>query len=262
LQETSAWLPRRRLEAEHKGIRLGVWLDDLEPNRDCYRMAVADRLPDEEIAEWQALLDDAWALLVEHAPARAAELTTGVRAMVPLAKADGTSDLSATSRDATGALALTMPATGADLATTLVHEHQHTKLSVVQDLVPLCSGSDQPRYFAPWRRDPRPISGLIQGAYAFAGVADTWHRLRSSPEVSTVAEWRFAEIREQVWLVIDTLSRSADLTPAGRSFVAGMRTAVQTMMQFPVAPDAVAHGRGALARAESAWRSQNSAPDK
>ncbi|MET8150793.1 aKG-HExxH-type peptide beta-hydroxylase [Actinoplanes sp. NPDC049668] len=37
------------------------------------------------------------------------------------------------------------------------------------------------RYYVGWRDDPGPLSGLLQGLYAFAGVTDFWrvHRERS-----------------------------------------------------------------------------------
>ena len=52
---------------------------------------------------------------------------------------------------------------------TLVHEFQHSKLSAMLDLVPLTDPDDHGRYFAPWRVDPRPLAGLLQGVYAFVG---------------------------------------------------------------------------------------------
>lgn len=32
------------------------------------------------------------------------------------------------------------------------------------------------RYYAPWREDPRPISGLLQRTYAFLEVSAFWQR--------------------------------------------------------------------------------------
>ena len=64
------------------------------------------------------------------------------------------------------------------LASVLVHECQHAKLNAVLDLIPL-SRPDQARYYAPWREDPRPLGGLLHGAYAYLGVSDFW-RVQSS----------------------------------------------------------------------------------
>jgi hypothetical protein len=40
---------------------------------------------------------------------------------------------------------------------------------------------DGHRYYVPWRDDPRPISGLLQGAYAYLGVTGFW-RTRRQPD--------------------------------------------------------------------------------
>jgi HEXXH motif-containing protein len=37
------------------------------------------------------------------------------------------------------------------------------------------------RCYAPWREDLRPISGFLQGTYAFLGVSGFWRR-RSPPD--------------------------------------------------------------------------------
>jgi HEXXH motif-containing protein len=59
---------------------------------------------------------------------------------------------------------------------TLVHEIQHLKLRALLDLITLTLPDDGSRYYAPWRPDPRPVSGLLQGAYAFLAVSVFWRR--------------------------------------------------------------------------------------
>jgi HEXXH motif-containing protein len=61
-----------------------------------------------------------------------------------------------------------------------VHENQHIKLSVLLDQMPvthqsitLASGTCRS---APWRLDPRPVIGLLQGIYAYLGVTGFWRR--------------------------------------------------------------------------------------
>ena len=63
-------------------------------------------------------------------------------------------------------------------AETLVHETQHLKLCALLDLVTLARPDDGRRYYAPWRPDPRPAGGLLQGAYAFLGVSGFVGRAR------------------------------------------------------------------------------------
>ena len=73
-------------------------------------------------------------------------------------------------------------------------------------------GGTEP-HFAPWRVDPRPTSGLIQGVYAFLGIADSWHRLRRSPALRDQATAEFAENRTLVAAGLTTLEHSTELTP-------------------------------------------------
>jgi hypothetical protein len=39
----------------------------------------------------------------------------------------------------------------------------------------------RPAPYAPWRSGPRPLNGLLQGAYAFLGVSGFWRQQRRSP---------------------------------------------------------------------------------
>ena len=67
-----------------------------------------------------------------------------------------------------------------ELAVTLVHEFQHIKLGGLLHLAPLHDREPTRRLYAPWRDDPRPLGGLLQGVYAFTGVTDFWRAVRGS----------------------------------------------------------------------------------
>jgi uncharacterized protein len=232
------WQPVRPLRAESGGIAVELAFDDVDPYRHGYHAPPAPRLPAAEFDRWQELFGAAWRLLVERIPHRAAEIAVGLRALVPLVH-DGRSARSATIRHVFGVFGLTRPATAADFAVTLVHEYQHSKLSALLDLVPLSDPADERRYFAPWRTDPRPLGGLLQGVYAFAGVADTWRALRGADGVTDAAEQEFADARLQVDRSLATLETSGALTPAGERFAAHLRTFTDSLLAEPV-PGAVA----------------------
>ena len=55
---------------------------------------------------------------------------------------------------------------------TLTHELQHTKLNAVMYLFELLEPVAGERFYAPWRDDPRPLGGFLQGIYAFFGIAE------------------------------------------------------------------------------------------
>jgi uncharacterized protein len=184
-------------------------------------------------------------------------LAAGLRAIVPLADPGTGAARSATVRDAFGSFGLTRPTSAADFAVTMVHEFQHSKLSAVLDLVPLYDAADRTAYYAPWRLDPRPIGGLLQGAYAFLGVADTWRSLRGDAGLRELAEREFAGVREQVRQGLDVLAASGRLTPAGQRFLAGMQSTMHSMMGEQLPASVVRQARAALADNHDAWRQRN-----
>jgi HEXXH motif-containing protein len=258
--ESPGWLVSRQLVGtglpHHR-----VTLDDLDPYRGGYHVRVAERLDRAAVDAWQLVFEQAWTLLTTHAPDRAAEISCGLRTMVPLVDmGDGTAK-SATPRDTFGGFGLTLPGTAVDMATSLVHEFQHSKLNAILDLVKLHEPTRAPTFFAPWRADPRPISGLYQGVYAFIGVADTWRHLLGAPGLENVAERNFAAIREQVHCGLSTLQESDVLTNDGRRFAAGLRRTVNELYAIELPPRAVAAARDALHANRTAWRTRNGRTD-
>jgi uncharacterized protein len=248
------WLAPRMLAATAHGKSIRVVLDDVDPYRGGHHAPAAPRLADAEVEAWQEVLAAGWQLIARHAPERAEELSEGLRTLVPLVQLDARSARSATIRDAFGAFGLTSPTRAADFAVTVVHEFQHSKLSALLDLVPLVDAGSAELHFAPWRTDPRPTGGLLQGVYAFLGIAGLWGRLLTAAEP---AEHEFAVAREQVRWGLDGLERSAALLPAGRRFTAGMRATFDELASVPVAPRATARAEEELSRVHAGWRQRN-----
>jgi HEXXH motif-containing protein len=250
---STRWHPLRHLTAAHRDLAMTVAVEDANPYRDCYHAAPADRLSAGEVDRWQALFTEAWELLAEYVPERAAELAAGLRSMVPLVTDDSGVARSGTARDAFGTLGLTRPRSGADFAITLVHEFQHSKLSALLALTALHTSGGPERHFAPWRADPRPTPGLLQGVYAFVGVADTWRALRAARGFADEAAREFAIVRRQVHEGLTALETSMELTVAGREFVAGLRSSVDRLWAEPVPAAAAAAAEEALSQRRHIW---------
>jgi uncharacterized protein len=131
-------------------------------------------------------------------------------------------------------MGLTRPRSAADFAVTLVHEFEHSKLSGILDLIPLYRPDGTELHHAPWRKDPRPTSGLIQGVFAFLRVAETWHKFRAIPGLTETATAEFAAIREQVRVGYRSLTASAELTETGVRFVTAMRPTLDQLLAEPL----------------------------
>jgi uncharacterized protein len=214
-------------------------------------------LAPEELAAWRRQLAETWQILTGLAPARAAELVAGLHSLVPLRTPAANAAHSATAREAVGVVGLDLPRSPADFAVALVHEFQHSKLSALLDIVALYDGSDQRTFFAPWRTDPRPISGLLQGVYAFLGVADVWRALSARPDRFPSALREFAHTRAQVTDAIGTLAASGLLTAPGRRFLAGMTEAVERLHATGVPAAMSAAAERTLTSRRAAWRQEH-----
>jgi uncharacterized protein len=208
------WVPPRRYALRHNGLTLALTVDDLDPYRDCYGVPVAGRLDEPAAASLAASLAGAWRLLADHLPGYAAELARGLRVFVPLGDA-GEGSHSVTHADGFGAFAAEPNLGEVEFAVAMVHEFQHSKLSVAMHLLDLFDPDDRGRYHSPWRRDPRPVGALLHGVYAFTAVAELWSALRGHPLLGEQAARRCAEVRAQVARALRELDRVDSLTPAG-----------------------------------------------
>jgi HEXXH motif-containing protein len=240
------WQPVAVLEARHRGMALRLPLETADP-----------RLPSLDTASarpeaWQGLLRSAWRLLVESHPRRAEELAAGLNGIVPLpAPARGVT--SATSRHAFGTVLASWPADPERLALTLLHEFQHSKLSALTDLVTLCEPDGRSRLYAPWRPDPRPPAGLIQGIYAHLGDIAFWQqRSGGRPEPKRAdAAWRLAQTRAQAERGLAEAAAHVRLTKLGARF---LDQAARTVGGVPVDGGTARVAARVEAGAEAVWR--------
>jgi len=249
-----AWLELRTLNAVAGDLSLSVVLDDLDPWRACYKKRVAPRLTETDVLQWEHMLRQAWQILADHAPRRAAELADGLRSMVPLSPEDAGPGLSATSGTAFAALGLTLSQRPEHLAATLIHEYQHSKLSALLTLLPMYDATDATLHFAPWRADPRPVGGLMQGSFAFLAVASFWLRLHRAQPDRALPLRMFAELRLQVDVVLSTLAAARSLNETGRDFVAAMRATLDPMLAVALPPDVDDAARRSLGSTRHAWQ--------
>ncbi|MFK4542425.1 HEXXH motif-containing protein [Streptomyces tendae] len=208
------WQPVAVLDARHRGLTLRLPLETAAPELPALETASANP------AAWRDLLRQAWELLVDNHPRRAAELAAGLNGIVPLpAPARGVA--SATSRHAFGTVLTSWPADPQRLALTLLHEFQHSKLSALTDLVTLYEPGGGPRLYAPWRPDPRPPGGLLQGIYAHLGDLAFWQERSGSRHGPARADaaWRLAQTRAHVERGLTEAASHVRLTALGTRFL-------------------------------------------
>src|SRR5690349_23273638 len=178
-----------------------------------------------ELARWRRGVQAAWEVLVRQHRWAADPVASGVSAIVPLTPRSDTDFVSATTQAAFGAIATSWPPDPVTLAETVVHEFQHGKLCGLMDLVPLIESGDE-KVYAPWRQDPRPAGGLLQGIYAHLGIVRFWQSQRQAgtdPDNILRAHVQFARWRVAIEGAVDSLLRTGCLTPDGVRFTGLLR---------------------------------------
>ena len=261
-EDAPGWHALRRLAAEHRGRRLELFLDDQDPDRMPGTDLVARRLDEEELRWWRRALQEAWESLVDHHWTIAEETAATVTTLTPITAPGGRVHTSATARHAFGNLGLSRPTGPVPFALTFAHEVQHAKLTALLDLVELTLPEDGSRYYAPWRPDPRPAAGLLQGVYAHLGVAGFWRRHRhvTEGEEARRAHVDFAHWRRSTVDAARALADSGRLTTEGKRFLALTDHTLREWLEEPVPDRAERAARDAARRHLRQWRAHNGIP--
>ncbi|KOX19690.1 hypothetical protein ADL05_05920 [Nocardiopsis sp. NRRL B-16309] len=257
-EDAEGWHALRRMAAEHRGRRLELLLDDQEADRMPGARVAESRLEGERVEHWRAVLRRAWALLVDHHWTIAEETPETVFTMTPITTSSG-AYCSATAKHCFGNLGLSTPLDPVSLALTFAHEVQHAKLTALLDVVDLSLPDDGPRFYAPWRLDARPMSGLIQGVYAHLGVAGFWRRQRhvSTGEAAALAQTEFAHWGRSSVDAGRTVLASRMLTPAGERFLSATQATLLGWQDEPVPAAALERAEAAARRHRARWREHN-----
>lgn len=109
------------------------------------------------------------------------------------------------------------------LAETLVHESDHQRHYFITRTAKIWLDDEttQPKiHRSPWRKDPRPIDGLLRGASAFVQVSKLWSKIASGSDFSN--KWvahRAIRANFQAIDALVTVSKSECLTKSGRQLV-------------------------------------------
>jgi HEXXH motif-containing protein len=231
---------------------------------DRFAPPMAASLTAAELARWRNCLQAAWELLVRHHAWAAGPIAAGVSAIVPFATQDHANMDSATTPAAFGTIATSLADAPVMMAEVLVHEFQHIKLCGLQDMMPLIEPGDE-RVYAPWRPDPRPAGGLLQGVYAHLGIARFWNEQRyveDEPEACLRAHVMFARSRSVLEPAAAVLLRTGKLTPPGWRFVAMLRDQGQRLESENVPAEASEMAREITLDHWLTWQLRHAALDR
>lgn len=270
-RDAPGWHAVRRLRLDGTGPGKFLALDELDPYRTFPHPSPPRLLSAADARLWQDLLTDAWEILLRDEPESAEAMDVGLLSLAPTPARERYRPHSVTAGDAFGGVMASRPDDAAQLAATLVHEFQHTKLGGLIHLGPLSepparqgAGEEQREelFYAPWRDDPRPLSGLLQGIYAFAGVARFWcaHRHAADAAHAPMAHFEFALWRAQVSSTVRLVHRHEHLTPLGLRLLGALRGRCEQWMAEPVPTAELAMADEAAADHRARWRAHHLRP--
>jgi HEXXH motif-containing protein len=256
------WRGTPLIRAVADGQAWEVLLETADRQLDRYALPMLTGMAATEVASWRHIVQSAWDLLVRHHAWAAGPIAAGVSVIVPLVPR---SDLdSATSPAAFGAIATSMPPSRVSMAETIVHEFQHTKLCALTDLLPLTMVCAD-RGYAPWREDPRPMGGMLQGVYAHAGIVRFWdvqRRLETGPDDRLRASVLYERWRSTIGPVADALLGSNSLTAAGNRLVTSLSELGRHQDTEPVPAEAVEIAREIALDNWLTWQLRHEALDR
>ncbi|MFF2998531.1 HEXXH motif domain-containing protein [Streptomyces sp. NPDC057950] len=258
------WFPVRRLTVGPKERQLDIALDDVDPYRTYPEPTEPRPLSGEAVAQWRRMLEQAWELLLREQPETAQAMRRGMFSLTPTPAGERFRPRSVSAGDAFGGVEASDPDDAVQLAVTLVHEFQHTKLGGLLHLAPLLTrGSDenQELWYAPWRNDPRPLEGLLQGIYAFAGIARFWREHRKATAArSAMAHFEFALWRTHVATATEQIRHHPRLTPLGSTLLDTLRDRCTQWLAEPVPEEYLALARLCADDNVARWRAHHRRP--
>ncbi|WP_394621418.1 HEXXH motif domain-containing protein [Lentzea sp. JNUCC 0626] len=257
--DAPGWWGLRTCRSGSGPARLSVTLDDLDPYRGLHEPLLPERLEVTEAGAWSRLLRGAHELLLDVTPELAGVVAAGLDTVVPKPNVPFQNP-SASTGEAFGSAVIGLPVDPADLAATVVHEFQHIVLGGILHLARLYEPDHAERIYVPWRDDPRPLSGALQGVYAFFGVTAFWRGMARS-RGSRRASFEFAHWRGQTWRTLVALRQDATLTEAGQRFLAGVAEVLGPWQQEPVPQDVLVLADLLAADHRAGWRLRHLRPD-
>jgi uncharacterized protein len=109
-----------------------------------------------------------------------------------------------------------------DLADSLLHEHRHQKLYLLERVLPMVEPTTM-KVVSPWREDLRPPASLLHAVFVFAELQRFWAHVRhTGPEhLRPRAANQLSDTSARLRQAQETLA-TCPLTPAGRALAAAL----------------------------------------
>lgn len=116
------------------------------------------------------------------------------------------------------------------VADVMAHEVAHTRMMPLFEFDPLIEDDEAPIHPSPWRKDPRPLKGLLNGVQAFLNVQRFYQRLPDLPDWPRArSEAIVGEQKEKLKAAWAYLADHAKPTPLGALLFEELSSAVSEL---------------------------------
>ena len=143
-------------------------------------------------------------------------------------------NLSGTCAEVLGCICTSLPDNAALLGETLVHEAAHTALHIVTDEQTYWVPTAGRLYRSPWRKDLRPMSGMMHGIVAFLAVSEFWARLferAAATDFDQLGRFRLRTVARQVQEALAEIRGSDELTAAGNDLCTSSERRIEALYE-------------------------------
>jgi hypothetical protein len=203
------------------GIELNAFDSDLRLGGR-YDLNFEELTPTSTI-KWLSSLEEAWFWIDSCSTLLASEIVMGVQSLVPVHSHTIDVHRSQTFREIPGLLILSWMSDTSVIVEALVHEYHHHKLNALLNLDPIIvEGSPEEIYYSPWRDDPRPLSGILQGIYVFQAVLEFGHKILKT-DIPVLQEKRLQQrvytAKQQLQTALKVLKINAEFSLIGQGLI-------------------------------------------
>lgn len=173
--------------------------------------------------KWLSTLEEAWYWIEECSTLLASEILMGIKSLVPVYSHAHDVHISETFRAIPGVVILSWMSNTSVIVEALVHEYHHHKLNALLNLDPIIAeGTFEEIYYSPWRNDPRPLDGILQGIYVFQAVLDFWDKFLQA-DIPVLQENRLKKrvykLKKQLETALKTLKNNASFSSIGEALI-------------------------------------------
>lgn len=184
-----------------------------------------------DILKWESPIDQSLDWIHLASPEMFREIQRAVRCIVPVCADRPDVHTSASFREAPGLMVLSWTPDAAVMVEAIVHEYHHNKLNSLLMVDRLIVGpTDDAVYYSPWRLDPRPLSGILHGAFVFQAVLEFWHNFFSAG----IPLLQRDRIRHRMYLIqsqtrqaLRILEREGEFSDLGHALLEAMKGNVE-----------------------------------